>query len=195
MPRIIADYKGQAKALIVQAGLTAFTKSGYRNTTMAEIAKAVGVTKGNLYHYFPSKIALLREIVLTLPQGFLQSLIEGLGKAHSPEALANVIEQIIDQNTPIADIHLWFDLMAESSNDPELEALLRTLNYEYLQAIKMAIAQFQKSLKGVNSDLTSDDIAMSVMFLLHGVLVNIKLGTPQKDIRGALRVGIESILG
>ncbi len=194
MPRIIANYKSQAKALIIQAGLSAFAKKGYRNTTMDEIAKEVGVTKGNLYHYFPSKLALLREIVLTLPQGFLHSLLEGLSKSDSLEALTNVIERILDQQTPIAEVNLWFDLLAESSNDSEVETLLRKLNREYLQAVKMALSQLPKSQHTVNFDFNSDDVSESIMFLLHGTLVNIKLGTPQEEIRRALREGIRSLL-
>ncbi len=191
MPRIIANYKSQAKAFIIQAGLAQFSKRGYQNTTMEEIAKEVGVTKGNLYHYFPSKLALLREIFLTLRQGFLQSLLEGLGKADSKEALIDAVERILDKQTPNVEVNLWFDLLAESTNDSEVEALLRTLNDEYLQAVKIALSRFPKS---DNSGSTPYDVAMPIMFLLHGVLVNIKLGIPREVIRGTLRKGIESIL-
>ncbi len=191
MPRIIANYKSQAKALIIQAGIAEFSKRGYQNTTMEEIANQVGVTKGNLYHYFPSKLALLREIFLTLRQDFLQSLLEGLGKADSLEALIGAVERILDKQTPNAEVNLWFDLLAESTNDSEVEALLRKLNDEYREAVKMALSRFPKS---TTSGSNSDDFAMSIMFLLHGVLVNIKLGTPRESIRGTLREGIRSIL-
>jgi TetR/AcrR family transcriptional repressor of uid operon len=193
MPRIIANYKNQAKALIIKAGIVAFSKRGYQNTTMEEIAKEVGVTKGNLYHYFPSKLALLREIFLTLRQGFLKSLLEGLSKADSLEALTNAVDQIIDKQTPSAEVNLWFDLLAESTNDSEVEALLRTLNYEYLEAVKIALSNFPESER-TGSDLNPNRVAWSIMFLLHGVLVNIKLGTPREEIRGTLREGIKSIL-
>ncbi len=158
---------------------------------MEEIANKVGVTKGNLYHYFPSKLALLREIFLTLQQGFLQSLLEGLVKADSLEALIGAVERILDKQNPSAEVNLWFDLLAESTDDSEVETLLRTLNDEYLQAVKMALSRFPKSS---NSGSNSYDFAMSIMFLLHGVLVNIKLGTPREAIRGTLREGIRSIL-
>lgn len=193
MPRIIADYKGRAKALIVQAGITAFSKQGYRNTTMEQIAVGVGVTKADLYHYFPSKAALLREIAMTFRSAFLQSLVEGFATADSPEALTNVIVRILDQETSAA--HLWFDLMAETSNDPETERLMRMQNRDYLRAVKAALARLQKPSRAVNVHTTSDDVPMAIMFLLQGALTNIRLGTPRKEIRGALREGIRSILG
>ena len=111
------------------------------------------------------------------------------------EALIGAVERILDKQTPSAEVNLWFDLLAESTNDSEVEALLRTLNDEYLQAVKMALFRFPKSQRTHNSGSNSDDAAMSIMFLLHGVLINIKLGTPRQEIRGTLRKGIESILG
>lgn len=43
------------------AGL--FSEHGFNGTSMAELAGAVGITKSSLYHHFPSKQALLSEII------------------------------------------------------------------------------------------------------------------------------------
>lgn len=40
-----------------------FRRKGFNGTSMAELAAAVGVTKSSLYHHFPSKQALLSEII------------------------------------------------------------------------------------------------------------------------------------
>lgn len=40
-----------------------FRERGFNGTSMAELASAVGVTKSSLYHHFPSKQALLSEII------------------------------------------------------------------------------------------------------------------------------------
>lgn len=192
MPRIIADYKGKAKALIVQAGITAFSKRGYQDTTMEQIAKDVGVTKGDLYHYFPSKAALLREIATTFRDAFLESLVEGFEKVDSAEALTNVIMRTLDRETLATQ--LWFDLMAESSNDPETERLMRMQNREYLKAVRTALARLQKSPRAIGAHAPSDDVPMAIMFLLQGALTNLRLGTSRKEIRGALLEGIRSIL-
>ncbi|MGF7118828.1 TetR/AcrR family transcriptional regulator [Methanobacterium oryzae] len=44
---------------ITNAALEVFLKKGYENTTMEEIAKNAGLSKGGLYHYFKSKDMLL----------------------------------------------------------------------------------------------------------------------------------------
>ncbi len=40
-----------------------FRKKGFNGTSMAELAAEVGITKSSLYHHFPSKQALLAEII------------------------------------------------------------------------------------------------------------------------------------
>jgi AcrR family transcriptional regulator len=47
---------------IVDAAAGLFDRAGYPNTSMEDIAAEVGVAKPTLYHYFPSKDALLLEI-------------------------------------------------------------------------------------------------------------------------------------
>jgi AcrR family transcriptional regulator len=40
-----------------------FREKGFNGTSMAELAREVGITKSSLYHHFPSKQALLSEII------------------------------------------------------------------------------------------------------------------------------------
>lgn len=44
---------------ITQAAIEVFLEKGYKNTTMDDIAHKAGVSKGGLYHYFPSKDMVL----------------------------------------------------------------------------------------------------------------------------------------
>lgn len=47
---------------ILREAAALFRRRGYRATSMADLAEAVGITKSSLYHHFPSKDALLLEI-------------------------------------------------------------------------------------------------------------------------------------
>jgi len=44
---------------ITQAAIEVFLEKGYENTTMEVIAQKAGISKGGLYHYFPSKDMVL----------------------------------------------------------------------------------------------------------------------------------------
>ena len=48
---------------LLEAALHVFARQGYRNTSLDEVAKAAGVTKGTVYHYFDTKEDLLRGVL------------------------------------------------------------------------------------------------------------------------------------
>jgi TetR/AcrR family transcriptional repressor of nem operon len=50
---------------ILKQALQVFRQKSYYNATMADIAEACGLLKGSIYHYFPSKEALMKEVLKT----------------------------------------------------------------------------------------------------------------------------------
>ena len=51
------------KNLIMDTALNHFANEGYHNTTISQIARHAGISKGLLYNYFTSKEELLNEII------------------------------------------------------------------------------------------------------------------------------------
>ena len=58
------DRCAQRKRDILDAAMSCFADEGYFQTTNRKIARKAGITEGLIYHYFPSKKALLQEIIL-----------------------------------------------------------------------------------------------------------------------------------
>jgi TetR/AcrR family transcriptional regulator, cholesterol catabolism regulator len=50
------------RRLVIERAAEMFDRDGYHRVNMTEIATAVGIRKPTLYHYFPSKTAILFEI-------------------------------------------------------------------------------------------------------------------------------------
>jgi len=67
------------KARIVQAALEVFSAQGFETTTMVNVAEKLGMTGPSIYHYFPTKDALLFECIHTT----LSQLYEALTAAAS----------------------------------------------------------------------------------------------------------------
>lgn len=61
MPKIVNHDEYRRKILAKSFNL--FTRKGYNNITMDEIAKEIGASKGILYHYFPSKEKILAAMI------------------------------------------------------------------------------------------------------------------------------------
>jgi TetR/AcrR family transcriptional regulator, acrAB operon repressor len=68
-PRCTPDVKRTAadaeltRIRIVEAALTAFSRSGFRSTTIEDVAVAAGVTRGAVYWYYEDKAALITDAI------------------------------------------------------------------------------------------------------------------------------------
>lgn len=68
MPRSQEQYdeiRKQKKQLIMDAALELFAENGFHATSMSQVAKKAGVSKGLAYNYFKSKQEILDEIIET----------------------------------------------------------------------------------------------------------------------------------
>jgi AcrR family transcriptional regulator len=74
----------QRRQQLFAVALELFARSGYRATTMDDIAEAAGVTKPLVYQHFSSKRALYLELVESIAQDLLVAVREGVGRAKGP---------------------------------------------------------------------------------------------------------------
>jgi AcrR family transcriptional regulator len=72
------------KGEILGAAIRLFTRKGYVNTSMDDIAEAVGLTKGGLYHYVGKKEDLLTDIHDEFFDAFFARMSAAVESAASP---------------------------------------------------------------------------------------------------------------
>lgn len=68
------DIRKQKKELIINSALQLFAENGFHATSISQIAKHAGISKGLTYNYFESKKDILEELI---NQGFSQ-IIENI---------------------------------------------------------------------------------------------------------------------
>ena len=61
--RQFEEIREEKRNLIMDSALEHFAREGYHATTITDIAKHAGISKGLMYNYFESKEALLRAII------------------------------------------------------------------------------------------------------------------------------------
>ncbi len=59
----INDIRKQKKELIMETALELFAENGFHATSMSQIAKKAGISKGLTYNYFESKKEILDELI------------------------------------------------------------------------------------------------------------------------------------
>ncbi|CAG0964933.1 HTH-type transcriptional regulator AcrR [Flavobacteriales bacterium] len=67
----------ESKTKIISVALKLFSKKGFENTSISDIAKAAKISKGLTYNYFKSKDELLEETLLFILSKVVEVLKEG----------------------------------------------------------------------------------------------------------------------
>jgi AcrR family transcriptional regulator len=92
------------KRALVQAAVSLWRANGYAATTVADIAKAVGVSKALFYFYFPRKEDVLFEIGLLSTEAAHRATLDELSKPYEVpaviEAALRSLERSMRRNPP-----------------------------------------------------------------------------------------------
>ena len=82
---------------LINTALELFRLQGYHRTSMADIGAACGLLKGSLYHYYPSKEALARAVMVHIieecrEQFFVHAIDDERPAAERLKSLAKAVE-------------------------------------------------------------------------------------------------------
>ncbi|ORC36286.1 hypothetical protein B4O97_06770 [Marispirochaeta aestuarii] len=185
----------QTKESIFQAGIELLAKKGIHETSMSDIARAAGVTRGAIYWHFENKEALLREIHGRL-QNFYQSLVDAVrnDSASLTESLNKTVRQLFKKYRKDAAFRRLQDLSIKISvlyagNDSMANDIIKTEEQDirlFCEAVNdspvtksctpLQLFMIMESLIGgllirqyIRQELLSDeDIDAAVAFIVRG---------------------------
>lgn len=195
MPKVVPTYKAEARARIVEAATRLFVSKGFRRTTMDDVADALGVSKGALYQYYPSKVDLLREI---------QSANRAMSRRWMDEALERPggvaasfyesIEQVFDLWADREQVALYFEILGEASHDEEIRAAIRVDHREDLKSLRRFLTELRQR-GGLPSGVDLDVLAFMFIALFQGAVWDLSIGQDPQRTRRMLHAALEEILG
>jgi AcrR family transcriptional regulator len=125
---------------VIRAAAQAFNERGYHNTSLDDIAAALGVTKPTVYYYVPNKEQLLFECF----QAGLAPIREALRRAGQAAGSSRdrLCEVVRNYALAIASDYGWCMVRAEHQDlGPELSAKVRGLKSEIDQGIRRLLVQ------------------------------------------------------
>jgi AcrR family transcriptional regulator len=85
-PALKSPSESPRRAEICRTAARIFRDRGFDATAMSDIARALRMTKAGLYHYFPSKEAMLFEIMTFGLERMEEEVIAPAGRVRDPEA-------------------------------------------------------------------------------------------------------------
>lgn len=133
----------KSMASIKEAALELFAHKGYHSTSISQIAKAAGISKGLLYNYFENKEALLENIIMEAVKMGEEMMKQLLAAPISPEEQLRQLTEasfaMIEQ-----DPHYWKLMTSLAFQTDALESLMPILKKKQEMAIAAIIQLFER---------------------------------------------------
>lgn len=182
MPKLTPETTSARKTQILLAALACFSDGGYTRTTMDEIVRQAGLSKGSIYTYFDSK----KSLYLTLLEKLLSDtgLITALGSPSlsSRQRLAAAMDNMIAfTTTPAYREYAAFlmDAWTMSQVNPDIRQKL-TVNYSQLRDAFQQLIQSAID-KGEFIDVNAAALAQVFIAIFDGLMVQFILDPDAVD--------------
>ena len=173
MPKVSIEHKNRVREIITESALKNFTKFGYANTKMEDIAKTSGVSKGTLYLYFPSKEELFYAICKNTQQILIK---ERSALFKKKQTLASDLGNFYDNYVNATKETQYFrvEALAESIHNPKLRRIFNQNRREFEESVTLFLQQMKKENGFFQSDVDLEALSSGMISLYDGLyLANI----------------------
>lgn len=173
---------------ILDAALEAFAKTGFRSTTMREIAEAAGISERGLVHHFQSKSQLLYAALDRHEQEVVSRF-----NPEGPRRIEDLISVVgEDARSPIfVELHITLSAEATSNGHPAHERY----RDRYSSIRDWATEIFRSSLRTgeIESDLSAEELARCYVALSDGLQLQWLYDRNALDAASVLRNFLDSL--
>jgi AcrR family transcriptional regulator len=124
MPAILATKPQPApkSAEILAAVRMAFVEKGFDGASMQDLARAAGMSVGNFYRYFPSKDAIITQMI-ALDMAEIEADFARVMQSPQPmQALRLLIAERLAQDRAQKSGQLWAEIAAAAKRRPDIAA-------------------------------------------------------------------------
>ncbi len=107
---------------IVEMAALCFIEQGFHQTSIRDIAGKAGVSLGNLYNHFDSKVALIAEIAMLEAEGLARVAKKLRGKGGAIKRVERFVAAYFDSLSKPENAVLTAEIMAEAMRNPQVAA-------------------------------------------------------------------------
>jgi AcrR family transcriptional regulator len=158
------DYHERREAIVEKAA-NLFAASGFRGASVADLARACGISKALLYHYYPSKEAILRVVMVSHIDALIAAL-DGIEQSREPAQtrLAALTHAFMRLYAGAADRHIVLV--------NELDNLPAAARAEIVTKQRRLIAAVEQLIATITPSIASDRARLRTTAMLYFGMIN-----------------------
>lgn len=145
MPKISEETREKRKKVVLDSALELFSKRGYFSTSIEDLVKHAGISKGYIYTYFNSKEDIFIELANNLQNKTERNekILKEINKKNIPlsSKLVKLWDEIVKQWTSenLVFARLQYEFFLESSKSERLKQIMIERSEESLKLVKEVI--------------------------------------------------------
>jgi AcrR family transcriptional regulator len=178
MPKVNDAHREQRRRQIADGARRAFGERGYAGATVEVLEREIGLSRGAIFSYFPSKL----DLFVALAQEDQRRLID----LWLDQGWEGVVRHIVEDDPEWIGVYLDASRMLRT--DPELRDRWRTLNPEGQAALEAHYRRLQESGE-IRDDVSLDTLGRFLGIVFDGIAVQqaARFGSPI-DVDGTLKL-------
>ena len=176
MPKVSEAHRSKRREQILDGARRAFAAHGYERATVVELERAIGLSRGAIFSYFPSKWELFYALA--------SADQERVGRLWLEEGFESVIRATGEESPDWVGV--YFEVMRMLRTDAGLRERWLQRNPELHVQVAEHLAQCQRD--GVyRNDLEVEAIGQFLGLVLDGLSVHVGAGYPV-DVDGTIQL-------
>ncbi len=161
---------------IISTAAFLITKQGAENTSLSDIARESGISKGTLYYYYPTKSELIFEITNRHMKRLSEDIIKWVGNISEdlpPEKILQAVYSLLTRASKRGKLHLYLIYDGISGNEAARNRV-REIYQHWKDTVKEGLSQI------IGEDSNKEILAELTLACLDGIFIQASLGI--KDI-------------
>lgn len=191
MPKVVPEYKEDAKRRIVEAAIDVIAERGCEGMTIDDVAKKIGVTKGAVYWYFASKEALIGAVLNAIQADIRKVNYEMFYNRPAEETLAQIFDRFAISDPKRRAV--FFEMFALANRNNEIRHATREY-YDGLVATFEEVIIREKKRNFVQTQADPHHLAMLLAALYSGLQNYDMVWMHQNEIQDLWKEGVKILL-
>ena len=158
MPKISDERKTERREQILEGARRCFAEHGYEGATVVRLERDIGLSRGAIFNYFPSKEELFIELAVRDNARMSEVWIS--------DGLAAVVRAVVELDP--AWLSVYLELFRRVRNDPAFRARIEERQKEVSPANRARIEEAQRNGE-FRDDITAKELGTFVNLVLNGL--------------------------
>jgi AcrR family transcriptional regulator len=158
MPKISDERRTERREQILEGARRCFAEHGYEGATVVRLEREIGLSRGAIFNYFPSKEELFIELAVRDNARMSEVWIS--------DGLAAVVRAVVELDP--AWLSVYLELFRRVRNDPAFRARIEERQKEVAPANRARIEEGQRNGE-LRDDITAKELGTFVNLVLNGL--------------------------